>query len=672
MIFIIITIIASCFIKYIWKVKYQIPYTFILLLFGSILGIISKYTNNEKFTRSINFWANINPHNILLIFIPPLIYNSSAHIDFHIFKNLWKSICLLIIPGVILSTALIAISIKFIDNSFNWSISFLLGSLLSATDPIAVVSILKNMGINEKLAILIDGESLLNDGTASVIFAIMIKIIDEDTILSVILNSLQLTFGTIIYALLFSLISFLILKRVYNDELIEISMTLIFPHLIFFLAENVIHVSGILSLSILGLFTSYSKYTAITPNIRKSIEHFWSVIDFIANNIIFVLTGLIIIQNILNNNISLYNWLNLFYIYLLTNFIRFIIIFAFYPLLKNKQYKFYTRELIIISLSGLRGEITLALALITRSITKIDKSISEKLLFYAGGIVFLSIFINSILIKLFIKNFMIVVDDDIIYENILHIKKHISDIGEKTKNLFIIENNFLKNINWTDVDKYILFEDKHIYHINQSNHHIDITMNRIINCKIIFLKCLKKSFWNLYHKHMIYRDAIIYLVNGIDNVLDTNDYDWTYIIEPYCNIYNGYNLNNRVFQYFQKKILFYHINHHYSIISGFILGQTDALLLLDHILDEKDNDLLDILKLECNKSIDKGLKYIHKIEELYPNIATHIETRQTIHFILKKQQEYIKNLAKNGEINQHLFYKLLNEINKKFYKSSWI
>ena len=666
MIFIIITIIGSCSIKYFWKDKYQIPYTFILLLFGSLLVIISEYTHYDEFNTSMFFWKTLDPHMILLIFIPPLIYNSAAHINFHILKKLWKSITMLIVPGVVFSTFFIGFLIKYIDNSFTWTTSFLLGSLLSATDPIAVVSILNSMGINKKLSILIDGESLLNDGTASIIFAIIIKILEKDSTTSIIINAIQLSFGSILYGLAFSLISFFILKQVYDNEVIEISMTLIFPHLMFYVAENIIHVSGILSISILGFFTSYSKYTAITPHVRKSIEHVWHVIDFIANNIIFVLTGLIIISNLLNNNIPFSIWLNMFNIYLCSNLSRFVITFIFYPVLRNKQYKLYMKEICVVALSGLRGEITLALALIATSVKEIDGTVQDRIIFYSGGIVFLSILINSILIKLFIKKFIINENEnDIVFEEILHIRKHISDVGQKS--IIYIKNNnkFLNNINWEDVNNHIVKED------SCNNNSVEISINRIINCKIVFLKCLKKSFWDLYHKHMIYRDAIIHLVELIDTILESEDCNWEHVIEPYCKKYND-SVGNSLFQYFQKKILFYHINHHYSIVSGFILGQYNALGLLTDILDNEDEDLLNILKNECEKSINKGIEYINFIESNYPDISNKIETRQSIHFILKKQQEYLKSLSKNGEINQHLYHTLLNDINKNFYKSHWV
>ena len=88
-------------------------------------------------------------------------------------KYFFLQILFLTVPGVILSTVLIGSVIKLLNNEFTWKLSLLLGSVLSPTDPISIVNILKNLNMSKKLLILIEGESLFNDGTSYVIFSLL-------------------------------------------------------------------------------------------------------------------------------------------------------------------------------------------------------------------------------------------------------------------------------------------------------------------------------------------------------------------------------------------------------------------------------------------------------------------------------------------------------------------
>jgi NhaP-type Na+/H+ or K+/H+ antiporter len=642
MIFLIISIISSSLIKYTWNDKSSLPFTFLLIILGILLHFSNILINNNLWSTSIDYWQNISPHLILNVFVPPLIYNSSAHINFHVLRQYFYQILVLIIPGVLLSSCVISLFANKIIG-LCWIDSLLLGTILSATDPVAVTKILENLHISEKIRILIEGESLFNDGTVYVLFSLLMNY-QENTTGMLIAKIFYIPILSIIYGITMGLLLCFILKHIYNDAVVEISLTIIFCYATFYFSDTILTLSGILSVVILGLFISWGGKTAVSHNIKYSMNHVWEVLDFSMNNIIFVLTGLIGIKNI---NYSAVNVGKLLLLYVSINLIRFAMIFLFYPLLKCKIYKIYFKELSIVSLSGLRGALTLVLALITGS---------NEILFYSTGIVFLSIPLNSIMVKFFVSHVLKHTYSKKV-ESILHIREKLHDVGNET--ISMIKTDFyLKNISWETVHKEIITRP------SKSNN-ITISVNEtIMELRLIYLKTFKQTLWSLFGRNMIYRDTIINLLEIIDNTIDSNKK----IIEfsdKECNLntcwYEIFCFND----FLKQKFLYHKINHRYNLISAYVLGQKYTLENLHVILD--NNIHYKTLEDENNNSVNYCLKFLRFIECNYPNITKKIETRQTIHFILKNQVIYLKKLFRNGEINYYIYNEISTEIYEKLY-----
>lgn len=118
--------------------------------------------------------SHINPHMLLFVFIPVLIFESGFNCDWYVFKRAIVNILLLAAPGVLWNAILLGFVIKAIlhypDEKLTWVESFIMGSVMSATDPVAVVALLKELGAPVKFNMLIEGEALLNDGTAMVFY----------------------------------------------------------------------------------------------------------------------------------------------------------------------------------------------------------------------------------------------------------------------------------------------------------------------------------------------------------------------------------------------------------------------------------------------------------------------------------------------------------------------
>lgn len=123
--------------------------------------------------ESAELMSHINPHMILFIFIPVLIFESGFNCDWYVFKRAIVNIIVLAAPGVLVGAFILGFCFKVIlgyEEDLSWNGAFTMGAILCATDPVAVVALLKELGASVTFNTLIEGESLLNDGTAMVFF----------------------------------------------------------------------------------------------------------------------------------------------------------------------------------------------------------------------------------------------------------------------------------------------------------------------------------------------------------------------------------------------------------------------------------------------------------------------------------------------------------------------
>ena len=157
-----------------------LPYTVLMMLFGILFGFIARSSSDvEKYTTM----TNMDPNLILIVFLPGLIFESAMAMDLHIFLKTVKQVLILAGPGLLLATLSTALVGKFVfDYNWDWNTSLLFGAIVSATDPVAVVALLNDLGVSKRLSTLIEGESLLNDGTAIVLFTVLIDAVKEGQI----------------------------------------------------------------------------------------------------------------------------------------------------------------------------------------------------------------------------------------------------------------------------------------------------------------------------------------------------------------------------------------------------------------------------------------------------------------------------------------------------------
>ncbi|KAG7979691.1 hypothetical protein I3843_05G144300 [Carya illinoinensis] len=180
-------------------------------------------------------------------------------------------------PGVLISTFCLGSALKFtFPYDWSWKTSLLLGGLLSATDPVAVVALLKDLGASKKLTTIIEGESMMNDGTAIVVYQLFYQMVLGKSFnwTAIIKFLTKVSVGAVGIGLAFGIISVLWLGVIFNDTVIEITLTLAVSYIAYFIGQEGVDVSGILTVMTLGMFYAAFAKTAFKGDGQKSLHHF--------------------------------------------------------------------------------------------------------------------------------------------------------------------------------------------------------------------------------------------------------------------------------------------------------------------------------------------------------------------------------------------------------------
>ncbi|XP_078441108.1 sodium proton exchanger, putative (NHX7) (SOS1) isoform X2 [Wolffia australiana] len=483
----------------------RVPYTVALFVLGIALGSLEYGTKHGlgKIGAGINLWANINPNLLLAVFLPALLFESSFSMEIHQIKRCIAQMVLLAGPGVIISTFCLGAALKYaFPYKWGWETSLLLGGLLSATDPVAVVALLKELGASKKLSTIIEGESLMNDGTAIVVYQLLYRMAlgERFSIGDIIKFLSQVSLGAIAVGLAFGILSFVWLGFIFNDTVIEIALTLCVSYIAYFTAQNGVEVSGILTVMTIGIFYAAVARTAFKGDGQQSLHHFWEMVSYIANTLIFILSGVVIAEGILQDQDLFQNhgvsWGYLVLLYVFVQLSRVIVVAVLYPFLKYFGYGLNWKEALILIWSGLRGAVALSLSLSVKRASDSDRSFSltpeagTLFVFFTGGIVFLSLVINGSTTQ-FMLHFLQM--DKLSAEKVRVLKYTKYEMLNKALEAFsdLRDDEELGPADWPSVKKYIKCLDdlqdgrEHPHDISEAEDHLNIMNLRDIRVRLL-------------------------------------------------------------------------------------------------------------------------------------------------------------------------------------------
>jgi CPA1 family monovalent cation:H+ antiporter len=259
--------------------RFRIPYTVGLVLAGLALS----------FRPPLKI--ELTPELILAILLPPLVFEAAFHLNIDKLRRNVGTILLLAIPGVIL-TMLITGGIVSYGAGLPLGAALVFGALIAATDPVSVVAIFRRIGAPKRLEVMLEGESLFNDGTAIVLFGIALGALGtgQFSLVQGTIDFVIIAGGGILVGLVLGVIAIPLLARI-DDHLVETTLTTVLAFGSYLVAEQ-LHVSGVLAVVIAGLIAGNIGRREMSPTTRIAVLNFWEYVAFLANSVIFLVIGL--------------------------------------------------------------------------------------------------------------------------------------------------------------------------------------------------------------------------------------------------------------------------------------------------------------------------------------------------------------------------------------------
>ena len=339
-----ILLLIAAFVAMIAR-RLKLPYTVGLVLAGSTLVLFPGLTD-LALTKDLVF-------NVLL---PPLIFEAAFQME-------WSALCrdlpvtlVLATLGVLFAASLIAFGVHFLLG-WEWQPAILLGVLISATDPVSVIATFKEAGVQGRLRMLVESESLFNDGTAAVLFTIALAAMSGTTITAGhVATSFLITFlGGILCGGVIARLTLFVAGRT-DDHLVEITFSTIAAYGSFLTAEH-FHLSGVMATLTAGiLFGNYGSRGGISYKGRAEVLSFWEYLAFVANSLIFLLIGV----RLPHQNFGAV-WLSLIVVTVLVLASRAVAVYGCCaPFLRSRWRVAWSHQHILVW-GGLRGALALAL-----------------------------------------------------------------------------------------------------------------------------------------------------------------------------------------------------------------------------------------------------------------------------------------------------------------------
>jgi monovalent cation:H+ antiporter, CPA1 family len=347
----------------------KLPQGISLMLMGTLvsIGVVLAGTLSVDFTTSIKHRLSTIDFSefILGILLSFLLFAGSLHVKFDEIKSYAKSIVSFATAGTVISTFLVGAAVYYLLPLFHIHFSLisclLFGALISPTDPVAVIGILKKANLSKPIEVRVTGESLFNDGIGVVIFATILEIamkgIENFSFTSVLLLFTQEAIGGILAGLLIGYAGFKMMKAIdhFQTEIL-ISLAMVMGG---YTLCHYLHVSGPLAMVVAGLVTgNKGRREAMSDTTRDYLEKFWEVTDEVLNAILFMLIGLELVIVSFEFNYILIGLITAFLIVAARYISLWIPAFLFR--FKNGLEK---HTLVLMTWGGLRGGISIALAL---------------------------------------------------------------------------------------------------------------------------------------------------------------------------------------------------------------------------------------------------------------------------------------------------------------------
>ena len=389
--------------------RLKLPYAVLLAIVGCALGLTGQYQHQMppvlgEFLSLFNH-IDISSETFLIVFLPVLLFETALAMNVRRLIDDLGPILLLAIVAVFVSTACVGIVLAQFSG-YSLVICLILGAIVATTDPAAVVGIFKEVGAPTRLSTLVEGESLLNDAAAIAVYTFLLALLSKsgDGASALLLPAfLKMFLGGAATGFLLGRLTCLSFVWLRGWPVAEISLTLSLAYFAYYVAEHYLHVSGVVSTVVAGLVVGSTGRTRMAPLTFESLSQSWHQFGFWANSLIFILAAMLIPK--MTEHAT---WINLFYVALVfsaTLFARAVVVFGLLPLMSWLRIgtRVSTSFRMVIWWGGLRGAVSLALALAVTEHNNLPEDARSFIAISVTGFVLATLFLNGLTLQPLIK-----------------------------------------------------------------------------------------------------------------------------------------------------------------------------------------------------------------------------------------------------------------------------
>lgn len=384
--------------------RLRLPYSVILAAMGIAIGVGAAFLWQTDLTDALNPLAlailnlPVRSSVFLTVLLPLLVFQVALNIDIRRMLDDWVPILILAIIAVVVAMLAVGISLDFFVTDISLAACLLIGAIVSTTDPSAVVSIFKGTSSPQRLARIVEGESLLNDAAAIAFFSLFLAFVtlneENPDIRQALLGFPWIIAGGAVAGVLIGRIAVEIIARMPTYPKGQISVSLAVPSLTYLFAEQ-LSASGVIGVVAAGLTINLHMTSRFTPSFNAQLRDIWELLSHWAGSLIFILAA-IFIPRLLSNFIP-FDIVLIAVVVIAALVARAIILFGLLPLLALARLspRIEPRYCFAILWGGLRGAVTLALALAVTENRYIPNEVKHQVGILATGFTLFTLIVQG-------------------------------------------------------------------------------------------------------------------------------------------------------------------------------------------------------------------------------------------------------------------------------------